>query len=125
VDTVADPNWAPMFDGAAHAEYGVGPNLGTPPYPEHVSGATTYGSASMHALASFLGSDLVRTGFYLTSSRFPAEHRMFTRFSDVTNEIVEARIWAGIHFRNADVQAANVGRDVEQYIHETQFDFVP
>jgi hypothetical protein len=43
----------------------------------------------------------------------------------VTNEIVEARILARIHFRNADVQAANFGRDVERYVHETQFDFVP
>jgi hypothetical protein len=124
-DTVPDTTWTPMFDGAAHPEYGIGPNLGTPPYPEHPSGATTYASASMHAFASFFGSDVMSTGFYLTSSRFPADHRPFTRFSDVTNEIVEARIWAGIHFRNGDVQAANLGRDVEQYIHETQFDFVP
>ena len=64
------------------------------------------------------------TGFFLTSGRFPGEQRLFSRFSDVTNEILEARIWAGIHFRNADVQAANLGRNVEQYIHETQFDFV-
>jgi hypothetical protein len=78
----------------------------------------------MHALASFFGSDVMSTGFYLTSGRFPGEHRLFTRFSDVTNEILEARIWAGIHFRNPDVQAANLGREVEQYVHETQFDFV-
>jgi hypothetical protein len=43
----------------------------------------------------------------------------------VTNEILEARIWAGIHFRNADVQAVDLGRDVEQYSHKSQFDFVP
>ncbi len=38
--------------------------------------------------------------------------------------MVEARIWAGIHFRAADVQAANLGREVEQYIHKHQFAFV-
>jgi hypothetical protein len=79
----------------------------------------------MAALASFFGSDVMSTGFFLTSGRYPGEHRLFSRFSDVTNEIVEARIWAGIHFRNADVQAAKLGRDVEQYVHENQFDFVP
>ena len=47
--------------------------------------------------------------------------RFFSPFSDVTNEILEARIWAGIHFRNADVQAANLGREVERYIHKHLF----
>ena len=54
--------------------------------------------------------------FYATSSRFPGEQRSFSRFSDLTNEVLEARIWAGIHFRTADVQAAKLGRDVERYI---------
>jgi hypothetical protein len=71
----------------------------------------------MRAFASFFGTD--EMSFYLTSSRFPTEQRPFTRFSDVTNEIVEARIWAGIHYRNADVRAADLGRSVEQYIHHT------
>jgi VCPO second helical-bundle domain len=134
-DTLVDTTWTPLFSAGFPTSPplpasplpvgGVGGPLGTPPYPEHVSGATAYGSASMHALASFLGSDVVSTGFYLTSGRYPGEQRLFSRFSDVTNEILEARIWAGIHFRKADVDAANLGRNVEQYIHETQFDFVP
>jgi hypothetical protein len=133
--TDADTEWTPLFSAGFPTSPplpadslpigGVGGPLGTPPYPEHPSGATTYASASMHALATFFGSDVMSTGFFLTSGRYPGEHRPFSRFSDVTNEIVEARIWAGIHFRNADVQAANIGAQVEQYIHETQFDFVP
>jgi hypothetical protein len=133
-DTVGDTTWTPLFSAGFPTSPplpasplpigGVGGPLGTPPYPDHVSGATGYASASMHALASFFGTDVISTGFFLTSGRYPGEQRLFTRFSDVTNEILEARIWAGIHFRNADVQAANLGRNVEQYIHETQFDFV-
>jgi hypothetical protein len=133
-DTVAEATWTPLFSAGFPTSPplpadplpvgGVGGPLGTPPYPEHPSGATAYGSASMAALASFFGSDVMSTGFFLTSGRYPGEQRLFSRFSDVTNEIVEARIWAGIHYRNADVQAASLGRDVEQYIHETQFDFV-
>jgi hypothetical protein len=38
--------------------------------------------------------------------------------------VIEARIWAGIHFRHADEAAANIGREVEAYTHETQFAFV-
>lgn len=120
--TVSDPTWTPMFDPSLPAAIGgAGPALVTPPYPDHVSGATAYASASMHALASFFGSDVVSTGFFLTSSRFPGEQRMFTRLSAVTDEILEARIWAGIHFRNADQQAADMGRDVERYVHKHLF----
>jgi hypothetical protein len=118
-----DPTWTPLFDPSLPATIGgTGPPLITPPYPDHVSGATTYASASMHALASFFGTDEMT--FYATSSRFPGEHRPFTRFSDLTNEILGARIWAGIHFRNADVQAANLGREVEHYIETQYFAFV-
>src|SRR5512133_480482 len=108
-----DPTWTPLFDPSLPvATAGIGPPLITPPYPEHPSGATTYASASMHAFASFFGTD--QLAFYATRSRFPIdptlprEKRYFSRFSDLTNEILEARIWAGIHFRNADVQAADL-----------------
>ena len=124
-----DPTWTPLFDPSLPvATAGIGPALITPPYPDHVSGATTYASASMHALASFFGTD--QMAFYATSSRFPIdptqprERRYFSRFSDLTNEILEARIWAGIHYRNADVQAANLGREVENYVHTQYFAFV-
>jgi VCPO second helical-bundle domain len=119
-DTQADPTWKPMFDPTLDPSIGgTGPALITPPYPDHPSGATAYASASMHALASFFGTDVMT--FYATSSRFPGEQRVFHRFSDVTNEVLEARIWAGIHYRNPDAQAANLGREVERYIHKHQF----
>jgi PAP2 superfamily len=118
--TVADPGWKPMFDSTLDpAIGGVGPPLGPPPYPDHVSGATAYASSSMHALAAFFGTDEVP--FFATSSRFPGELRAFTRFSDVTNEVVEARIWAGIHFRTADVQAADLGGEIARYVHKHFF----
>jgi hypothetical protein len=119
-DTEADPTWKPMFDPALDPSIGgTGPALITPPYPDHPSGAAAYASASMHAFASFFGTDVMT--FYATSSRFPGEQRVFHRFSDVTNEVLEARIWAGIHYRNPDAQAANLGREVERYIHTHLF----
>lgn len=118
--TEADPSWTPLFDPSlGTAIGGVGPALITPPYPEHPSGASAYASSSMSAFASFFRTDDVT--FYATSSRFPGEQRVFHRFSDLTNEVVEARIWAGIHFRTADTQAATLGRDVERYIHTHYF----
>jgi VCPO second helical-bundle domain len=118
--TAADPTWTPLFTPSLPAAIaGVGPPLNTPPYPEHPSGAVTYASATMHAFQSFFGTD--NESFYVTSSRFPGEQLHFDRFSDLIDQIVEARIWAGIHFRNADLQAANLGREVEAWTHTHQF----
>ena len=118
--TVADPGWTPMFDPSLDpAIGGVGPPLGPPPYPDHPSGATAYASASMNALAAFFGTDEVP--FYATSGRFPGEQRAFTRFSDLTNEVLEARIWGGIHFRTPDVQSADLGGEIARYIHKHFF----
>ena len=112
--TVADPQWKPMFDSTLDpAIGGAGPALGTVPYPDHPSGATSYASASMSALAAFFGTDQIP--FYATSGRFPGEQRPFTRFSGVTDEVLESRIWAGIHFRTADVQSAELGRQIARY----------
>jgi len=121
-DTVKDAGWTPMFDGLLHPEFGAGPNLITPPYPDQSSGNTAYTSATMHAFQSFFGTNDMT--FYLTSSRFPGDLHYFDHFSGPISQVIEARIWAGIHFRKADVDAANLGRAVEGYIHENQFDFV-
>jgi VCPO second helical-bundle domain len=127
--TQAEATWTPLFNPTLPVATGGIPagSLNTPPYPDHPSGATAYASASMHAFASFFGSDEMGMPFFLTSSRFPTdpaqprEQRSFTKFSDVTNEILEARIWAGIHFRNQDAQSEKLGGEVEHYIHTHLF----
>jgi hypothetical protein len=120
--TVKDGTWTPLFDPSlSPAIAGVGPALITPPYPDQPSGATTYTSATMHAFQSFFGTNDMT--FFLTSSRFPGDQHFFDHFSGPIDQVVEARIWAGIHFRRADVAAANLGREVEAYTHEHQFAF--
>jgi len=115
-----DPTWTPLFDPSLPAAIGgVGPPLITPPYPDHSSGANAYASSSMQALTLFFGTDDMP--FYATSSRFPGEQRPFSRFSDLRKEVIEARIWAGIHFRTADVQAAGLGVDVARYVYTRYF----
>jgi hypothetical protein len=57
----------------------------------------------------------------VTSSRFPGETRYFDRFSDALNEIVDARVYAGLHFRTADVQGRILGRKVAHYMARHYF----
>jgi hypothetical protein len=112
--TIADPSWQPLFVPTLDpAIAGAGPPLITPPFPEDPSGHLCYTSSSASALQAFLGTDDL--SFYVTSSRFPGERQYFSRLSDVTAQVLEARIWAGIHFRTADEEGALLGQQVARY----------
>jgi hypothetical protein len=91
----------------------------TAPYPEHPSGHLCLDGAHLSVLRMFFGTDKVR--FAVTSAPFPGEIRSFDRFSDALDEIIEARIWAGLHYRTADVQARNLGRKVAYYMANHYF----
>jgi hypothetical protein len=47
--------------------------------------------------------------------------RSFGSFSRALAEIVEARIWAGLHYRTADVQGEALGRNVADYTAANYF----
>jgi hypothetical protein len=102
--TEPDPSWTALL---------------TAPYPEHPSGHLATDGAYLRVLLMFFGTDEI--GFDVTSSRFPGELRHFDRFSDALEEIIEARIWAGLHFRTADVQAEILGRTVADYMARHYF----
>jgi len=91
----------------------------TAPYPEHPSGHLAGDGAYLKVLQSFFRD---RTGFDVTSARFPDELRQFDRFSLALREIIDARIWAGLHFRAADVQAQILGRKVVHYMEKHYFE---
>ena len=88
----------------------------TAPYPEHPSGHLCLDGAHLTVLRSFFGRDKIAFG--VTSSQFGGETRFFGRFSEPLKEIVEARIWAGLHFRTADVQGADLGKNVAEFMED-------
>jgi hypothetical protein len=97
--TDPDPTWSQLINA---------------PYPEHPSGHLCNDAAHLGVLETFFGTDEISFG--VTSIPFPGEVRAFGSFSQVLDEIVQARIWAGLHFRNADVQARALGRNVADYM---------
>jgi hypothetical protein len=102
--TVADPTWAALI---------------TAPYPEHPSGHLSLDGAALEALRTFFGTKKLK--LEVTSSRFPGETRTFTNVQQPLNEILNARIWAGLHFRTADEQGRALGRDVARYMAKHYF----
>jgi hypothetical protein len=91
----------------------------TAPYPDHPSGHLSLDGAHLRVLRTFFGTDEIE--FDVTSSRFDGETRHFLRFSEPLDEIVEARIWAGLHYRTADVQARILGEGVADYMEQNYF----
>ena len=97
-ETVADPTWTPL--------------LVTPPHPDFTSGHTCFTAASMSALAYFFGRDDISFSGYSSAS---GTTRHFRSFSQALTEVVNARVWGGIHTRTADVQGAKIGGQVTAY----------
>jgi hypothetical protein len=95
----------------------------TAPYPEHPSGHLGVDSSHTRVLRMFFGN--APAGGYQITSDFvnpggPAT-RSFSSFDQALDEIVEARIWAGLHFRNADVQAVQLGTNVANFAAANSF----
>jgi hypothetical protein len=81
--------------------------------------------AHVGVLRMFFG-DVIEGGYQITSaSTFLAptdpKTRTFGSFSQALAEIIEARIWAGLHYRTADVQAEQLGRNVANYMAANYF----
>jgi hypothetical protein len=114
--TTADPNWLPLFDPATPVA--SPPALVTPPFPDHPSGHNCAAGAIVRTLQSFFATD--RIAFSVRSNK-SGTTRSFTRLSDALRENINARVWAGIHFRTADVQGAILGEKVAQDLQRHYF----
>jgi hypothetical protein len=100
---MTEPTWTPLLAA---------------PYPEHPSGHLGLDTPALRVLQMFFGNNV---SFGVTSSRFGGETRFFNHFSEPLDEIIEARIWAGLHFRTGDVQAVTLGENVFRYMVKHYF----
>jgi hypothetical protein len=106
--TVGDPGWTPLIP--------------TPPYPEHTSGYNCGTSAYMHTAKAFFGGDEMEFSVVRKAPPPVADvKRKYERFTDVIDDTIDARVYQGIHFRAADVQGAEIGKDVAHWLEEHYF----
>ena len=116
--TKPDPNWKALFDPATVTT----PPLATPNFPDHPSGHGCVSGAALNTMREFFGTDEI--AFDAVSTRFPgtpAQTRHFDTFSHALKEIIDARVWGGIHFRTADVQGALLGKKVAHWERKHYF----
>jgi membrane-associated phospholipid phosphatase len=99
VRTAADPTWTPL--------------LLTPPFPDYPAGHTTYAGAAETILSSVLGS---RPGpFTLRSATAPGVELTYTSFAAVAADVVNARVWGGIHWRTSSEAGRTLGRRIARF----------
>jgi len=102
--TSPDPSWMPL--------------LVTPPFPDYTSGHTCSTSTIMATMRAFFGRDDIPFSAYSADA---GTTRSFPSFSAALNEVIEARIWGGVHYRSADVQGARIGTGVAEYVLAHEF----
>lgn len=91
----------------------------TPNHPEYPSGHGCYTGAMTTSLAAFFGRDRVDWSLNSTTS---GETRYYRRFSEAVPEVIDARVWGGIHFRSSDVEGAELGRRIARWVAERHFE---
>jgi hypothetical protein len=107
--TEADPNWVPL--------------LNTPNHPEYPSAHGCVSSALGEVLAKVLHSRSINVdiqgstngGSTLVTSRH------FATVADLNNEIVNARVWIGFHYRHSTVEGETLGRNVAKWALKRYF----
>jgi hypothetical protein len=100
-DTDPDPTWI-----------GV---VVTPNHPEYPAAHGCFSGASCETLSYFFGTD----HFNFTMDSLvpglvqPARH--YTSFSQALQDILDARVYGGMHFRNSTQQGATIGKQVSHF----------
>ena len=94
--TSADTTWAPMIT--------------TPPYPEYPSGYNAFNSTVAHGLQNLFQTRHLQ--LTLTSTAAPGVQRHYDCGGALLQDVVDARVWQGIHFRTADTAARDVGEQL-------------
>jgi hypothetical protein len=92
--TVGDPDWLPLLPV-------------TPNHPEYPSAHSCITPAGAHAVARFLGSGQID---YTVPSLTGLPDRHFDRVKDLEEDVGNARIWGGIHYRSSVEDGLTIAR---------------
>ena len=96
--TVVDPDWQPLIN--------------TPNFPEYPSGHADVSGAVSHMLRLFFGTDELTFQMTTTNPLAQQKTRTFARFSQAEREVINARVYVGIHYRNSTVVGQAMGKKI-------------
>jgi hypothetical protein len=99
--TAADPSWIGL--------------IVTPPHPEYPAAHGCFSAASTETLKYFFGTDDVSFTMDSNAAGVVSPVRVYGRLADALAEVLEARIYGGMHYRNSTRIGANIGKQVSRF----------
>ena len=96
------------------------PQIVTPGHPEYPSAHGCGTSAYAHAIAYFFGTKRLPGGITLTGATGHPD-RLFDSTDDIVKEIIDARVYNGVHYRTSVVEGTVLGRKVAQWVAKFYF----
>ena len=104
-DTVTEVGWRPL--------------LTTPNHPEYPAAHGSITSAMAEVLSEFLGTDRIGVDIHGFDPAGIANNlnavRHFDTADELREEIVNARLWGGLHYRGSSEAGVDLGRKVAHY----------
>jgi hypothetical protein len=85
----------------------------TPPFPDYVSGHSTFSGAAATVLARFYGTE--HLPFTTGSDFLPGVYRSFATCLDAAEEAAVSRLYGGIHFRSANEDGLQAGISIGEW----------
>ncbi len=103
--TAADAAWTPVVP--------------TPNHPEYPAAHGCAGGAVMEAVRSFYGTKKLH--FTFNSAVASTVPHAFESTDDVVKEVMDARVWGGMHFRTSNKHGADLGKQVGHWVGTQHF----
>ena len=91
------------------------PLIDTPMHPEYPCAHCTVAAAIGAVLEAEVGSQL-SSPLRAFSPTLPGVERTWSSIADFVAEVSNARVWAGVHYRNSASVGTTLGREVGQNI---------
>ena len=100
-------------NGGTHPDPSWSPLLPTPNHPEYPAAHLCNTAAVGRAIAGFLGTERIELTMVSVSG---LGDRRFTTVDELIDEVANARIWGGMHFRSAVEDGTTIGAQVADHV---------
>lgn len=104
-NTIGDPSFVPLLPTPAHPEYPAAHGCET--------------SAQAEIFTEFFGTEHINVDIPSSVAGIGLHH--FTDANDLIQEIINARIWGGLHYRESGIVGVNLGRKVAHWTLKRYF----
>jgi hypothetical protein len=107
--TTPDPAWTPLL---------------TVNHPEYPSGHGFYSTAVTDAVAAFFGTGEVPWTIVTSKEAVPQlvqTERTYPTLKALVDDVEDARVWSGLHYRNSMREGATLGRQIAKHVMGNHF----